>query len=104
MGAFLREITLHGAEERRETVSGMVAAGALFTTLAASLAERLDLVPARTVTLQFKHGSQAGWPLADVVAAIDGQERTIGNHALDAFPLENDSAEQRLVRKPAVVH
>jgi predicted aspartyl protease len=114
MGVFSHEITLIGAEDRREAVSGLVDTGALFTTLPRSLVDRLGLRPFRTMPVQFASGEKTDWPVVELSAELDGQRMPIlalvgsddvpvliGAHTLEAFLLLVDPVAKELIPKPA---
>lgn len=51
--------------------------GALFTTLPASLVERLGLRPFRRMPVQLASGERAEWPVLELTAELDGQRMPI---------------------------
>ena len=114
MGTFFHPITFIGPNGDEVTADGLVDAGAPFSMAPAGLLIGLGVKPTSTVRMLVASGETQAYPLGLVEATIDGEhspilclfgpEETpvlIGAHALDAFLLTVDPAEQRLVPKVA---
>lgn len=114
MGTFFHTITLIGRSGATETLEAMVDTGAMFTVIPAPMLERLGVRPFRTMPVRFANGQIEEWPLGQVEAELNGVRMPIlclfgstdappliGAHALEAFLLTVDPAEQKLVPKEA---
>ncbi len=114
MGTFLHEITLFGLEGR-ETLRGMVDTGAHFTTVPASVLNRLGVHPFRRMGVQFASGEVEQWPVGQVEAEMLGTRMPIfvffgpedgivliGAHTLEAFPFAVDGVSMRLIPQDKV--
>ncbi len=110
MGTFFHPLTLIGPTGASETVEALVDTGASFTTVPASVLERLGVRPHRTTRLRVAMGEVVEWPWGWVTAEIDGvQEQTpcvfgaeaappvIGAVTLEIMGLGVDPRGERLV-------
>lgn len=113
MGTFTHPMTLIGPQGR-ETLECVVDTGAMFTTIPAPTLERLGVEAFTTIRVRFANGEEDDWRMGQVEAEIEGTRRPIlclfgsvdappllGAHALEAFLLTVDPAEQKLVPKEA---
>ena len=116
MGTFTHPITLlasSGAES--ETLTALVGTGAKFTSVPSSTLDRLGVTPQSRIRLRLADGSVVEHDIGEVVAEMDGVERTIicifspedsqpliGAHTLEAFLLAVDPVEQTLVPTEAL--
>ena len=120
MGTFSHSITLLAASgdrtEALEALEALVDTGAMFTVIPASVLERLDVRPLRTITVRFDDERAEEWGMGEVQAELNGRRTPIvclfgpedalpriGTHALDAFLLAADPMEQKLVPKEALL-
>lgn len=117
MGTFTHRITLHSASGAgSETLEALVDTGAMFTTVARPVLERLGVRPFRTIPVRFANGETAQWDLGQIEAELSGQRMPIlclfgspdappliGAHTLEAFLLGVDPVEQKLVPKEALL-
>src|SRR2546428_8751220 len=107
MGTFFGRMTLIGPTGAREIVEAMVDTGARFTTIPATLLERLGVKPFDSIPVRFANGEQAQWSLGQLEAELDGRRRPIlclfgasgappllAAHTLEAFLLVVDPVEQ----------
>ncbi|HLB12068.1 MAG TPA: aspartyl protease family protein [Dehalococcoidia bacterium] len=114
MGTFFYPVTLIGPSGETVTLDALVDTGAMFTTIPATVLQRLGVRPFRTLPVRFASGQTAQWGLGQVDAELDGQRMPIlclfgspdappliGAHALEAFLLTVDPVEERLVPKEA---
>lgn len=114
MGTFFHPITIIGPDGSETTADALVDTGALFSMAPAPLLEGLGIKPFRLVRILLASGEIKEYPLGQVGAALDGEHSPIfclfgpadapvliGAHALAAFLLMVDPAEQRLVPKIA---
>jgi predicted aspartyl protease len=114
VGTFFHTIRLIGVSGESETLEALVDTGAMFTTIPAPILERLGVRPFRTMPVRFANGQIEEWPLGHVEAELEGVRMPIlclfgssdappliGAHALEAFLLTVDPAEQKLVPKEA---
>lgn len=110
MGTFFHPITLIGPSGERETLEALVDTGASFTTVPASVLERLGVRPHRSMRFRLADGRLADWPLGWVTVEIDGQREQsivafgpedspplLGVHTLQSMGLGVDPVEHRLV-------
>ena len=93
-------------------VEAAVDTGATYTTVPASLLERLSVEPQREELVQLADGSTAVWNTGQARIAYEDQEwicpvnfgpeevYLLGATALEIFVLMADPKEQRLVRRP----
>lgn len=115
MGTFSQQITLVG-EQASETLEGMVDTGAHFTVIPTSVLERLGVERTGQIPVQFANGDVAEWSLGEAQAELDGVRRPIlvligeedapaliGAHTLEAFLLDIDVVEKKLVPKRALL-
>jgi len=110
MGTFFHPITLIGPTGASETMEALVDTGASFTTVPASVLERLGVRPHRSMRFRLADGRLADWPLGWVTVEIDGQREQsiaafgpedspplLGVHTLESMGLGVDPVEHRLV-------
>ncbi len=111
MGTFMHTITLLSASgDAQETVEALVDTGATFTSVAASVLDRLSVEDEGTVRLQLANGQIEEPHIGSVMAELNGTWRTIpclfgesgdpsiiGAVALEIFLLSVNPVEQRLV-------
>lgn len=110
VGTFSHPITLIAASGDTETLDALVDTGASFTTIPASVLERLGVRPHRSVRRRLADGRTVEWRLGWVTAELDGVRENIlcafgdpdtppliGAHTLEAFLLAVDPLEHRLV-------
>lgn len=110
MGTFFQPITLLSEQGATETVEALVDTGSTFSTIPASVLERLAVRPHRTIRLRLANGQIDERQVGRVMAQLDGVEEeilcvfggpndlpTIGAHTLEAFLLGVDPDGQRLV-------
>ncbi|MBI2170996.1 MAG: retroviral-like aspartic protease family protein [Chloroflexi bacterium] len=111
MGTFTHDITLISRSgDIRQRVEALVDTGATFTSVPASLLERLGVEPERTVRLQLANGQIQERPIGPVRAELNGIQGTIvcvfgeagepsviGAVTLEIFLLSVDPVERRLV-------
>ncbi|MCS7207103.1 MAG: hypothetical protein NZ951_04100 [Dehalococcoidia bacterium] len=115
MGTFPYLLTLIGPTGRTERLEARVGTGATFTTLPAPILKRLGVRLCWRARPAVADGKEGEWPMAEVVARLDGQERTIlcifgppgsvpllGAPAVEAFLLTVDFVEKRSVPKEQV--
>ncbi len=114
MGTFRQEFALattHGGPY--ETVDALVDTGATYTTIPASLLERLGVRVIDTETFVMADGSRIERSVGEAVVKLDGRERTtmvvfgdedatplLGAITLEAFSLAADTRNRRLTRVP----
>lgn len=116
MGTFFHTLRLVGPTGVSEQVEALVDTGVAFTTVPASLLQRLGVQAHRTVRLRLANGQVVNWPIGRVFAEIDGTREIIlcvfgaeeappvmGAHTLEAFLLTVDPIEQCLVPKEALL-
>jgi predicted aspartyl protease len=115
MGQFHVPAKLTGPTGISETVSLLVDAGATFLTIPGSLAERLELRPARTIAIITAGGREEVWPLASVQIELEGHEvptpcliapdgpPLLGAVALESLVLAVDPVAKRLLPSKAYV-
>ncbi len=116
VGTFSQQLTLHGDAGSSETLDGMVDTGAHFTVIPTSVLARLGIRPSGEVPVQFANGELALWSLGEAEAEIGGVRRPIlvlfgsddapaliGAHTLEAFLLDIDVVEKKLVPKRALL-
>lgn len=109
MGTFFHPITIVGPDGE-ETVEALADTGADFTTVPASLLQRIGVQPFREAQMRLADGSTTTWQLARATARIDGYEEqticlfgpedgppAIGAYTLDGMLLGVDPAQRRLV-------
>jgi predicted aspartyl protease len=114
MGTFFHSIRLIGPSGTTETLEALVDTGAMFTTIPAPILERLGVRAFRTMPVRFANGQIDEWRLGQVDAELVGVRMPIlclfgssdappliGAHALEAFLLTVDPAEEKLVPKEA---
>lgn len=110
MGTFTHAITLIASSGGSETVEALVDTGSTFTSVPATVLERLGVRRGRRVRLRLANGQIQECQLGAVMAELDGQRETIlcifgepgwpaviGAHTLEAFLLAPDPVEKRLV-------
>jgi len=110
MGAVTHSISLISDSGRTETVEALVGTGSTFTSVPATVLERLGVVPQRTVRLRLANGQVEEQRIGRLLAQLDGMQESIicvfgppgsppviGAHTLEAFLLGVDPVEQRLV-------
>ncbi|HEV8574137.1 MAG TPA: aspartyl protease family protein [Dehalococcoidia bacterium] len=113
MGTFFHPITLIGPAGE-ETIEALVDTGADFTTMPASLLDRLGVRPYRQVRMRLADGRVAESQLGRLTARINGMEEpticvfgaeqappTIGAYTLEGMLLGVDPAKRRLVPREA---
>ena len=116
MGTFTHSITLIGPTGAQETLEALVDTGATFSTVPASVLERLGVTPHRTVRLRLANGQIEERPISRVQAELDGTEEiilcimgepeappVIGAVTLETFLLAVDPVGQRLVPRGGVL-
>ncbi len=116
VGTFSQRLTLIGDTGAGETLDGMVDTGAHFTVIPTSVLARLGVQPTGEVPVQFANGELTQWSLGEAQAEIDGVRRPIlvlfgsddapaliGAHTLEAFLLDIDVVEKKLVPKRALL-
>jgi predicted aspartyl protease len=110
LGTFYQTITLTGPNGRALSFEGLVDTGAHFSVVPASTLRELGVRPIgriRCASLMAKPKSGNGQVDAELIAMHrpvpvffdDGAPVLIGAHTVEAFLLENDVGEQRLVPK-----
>ena len=110
MGTLIHTITLGSDSGLTETVETLVDTGATFGAVPAEVLERLGVIPHREIRLRLANGQVDHVLIGEVRAELDGVRHTIicsfgepgspaviGAHTLEAFLLEVDPVEQRLV-------
>ena len=110
MGTFFHPITLIAEDGASETVEALVDTGFSFSTVPATVLERLAIRPHRTVRLRLANGQLDERQIGRVMAQLDGVEEEIlcvfggpkdlpkiGAHTLEAFLLGADPDQKRLV-------
>ena len=116
MGTFAHPITLLASSgSESETLTALVDTGATFTSAPALTLERLGVTPQSQIRLRLADGSVVEQEIGEVIAEMDGVERTIicvfspedsqpliGAYTLEAFLLAVDPVEQRLVPTEAL--
>ncbi len=116
MGTFSQEITLRGPGGESVTLDGIVDTGAMFSVVPASTLRRLGVQALRRVPVRFASGDLQRWQMGEVEAELlattspilvffgaDDAPALIGAHTLEAFLLDVDVVEQRLVPKEALL-
>lgn len=116
MGTFFHRITLIGPSGASQTLDAMVDTGAMFTTVPRPVLERLGVRPFDTIPVRFANGQVERWPIGQAEAELDGKRRPIlclfgspdappliGAHTLEAFLLNVDPVEHKLVPKEALL-
>ena len=116
MGVFYENIMLLGADGSTQSIRGMVDTGAMFTVVPASVLRRLGVQPIRRIPVQFATGEVQQWQLGQVEAELLGQKSPIlvffgaedapaliGAHTLEAFLLDVDVVQKKLVPKTALL-
>ena len=110
MGTFTHAITLIAPSGETEAVEVLVDTSATFTSVPATVLERLGVRRGRRVRLRLANGQIHECQLGAVMAELDGERETIlcifgesgwpaviGAHTLEAFLLAADPVEQKLV-------
>jgi len=111
VGTFFHPITLYGADDRKETLDGLVDTGSTFTTVPRPLLQSLGVSPFARIRLRLANGQTTDAEVGEVRAALNGgAARTIicvfgeegapiliGAHALESFLLGVDPDQKRLV-------
>ncbi len=114
MGTFRERIEIGASEQGPfETVDALVDSGATYTSLPASLLERLGVEPIDSETFIMADGTRHERPVGEAVVRVEGRSRTsmvifgdedslplIGAITLEAFSLAVDMRNRRLVRVP----
>jgi aspartyl protease family protein len=116
MRAFSKTITLNGPSGESTALTGMVDTGAHFTVAPRVLLQRLGVESIRRIPVQFANGDVTQWDLGEVEAELKGAKSPImvlfgandatvliGAHALEAFLLDVDVVEKKLVPKRALL-
>ena len=109
MGLFHVTGRLTGPTGRSEEADLLVDTGATLLVVPRRLAERLELQPVRSHTVEIAGGREEVWPIAELRLALDGQEVTtpcfiapegqalLGAVALESLFLVVDPVAKRLV-------
>ncbi len=78
MGTFTHNITLIATSgDARESFEALVDTGATFTSVPASLLERLGVQAERVVRLELANGQIEERPIGPVKVELDGRQRTV---------------------------
>ncbi len=111
MGTFTHNITLIATSgDARESVEALVDTGATFTSVPASLLERLGVQAEGVVRLELANGQIEERPIGPVKVELDGRQRTVscvfgesgeppvmGATTLEVFLLSVDPVGRKLV-------
>ena len=111
MGTFTHNITLLATSgDARESVEALVDTGATFTSVPASLLERLGVQAEGVVRLELANGQIEERPIGPVKVELDGRQRTVscvfgepgeppvmGATTLEVFLLSVDPVGRKLV-------
>ena len=110
----MQRITVIGSRGASETLQGMVDTGAHFTVIPSSVLHRLGVEPTGEIPVQFANGEVTQWSLGEAQAELPGVRRPIlvlfgsedapaliGAHTLEAFLLDVDVVEKKLIPKKA---